>query len=82
MAEIVERAILACVNPITGSQGRTSCVCDLQPTTVDTLIGLRWLPAKRAEGVDAIVTAFRRFAGRALDVARRGALDLRNVQRR
>ena len=81
MAEIVERAILACVNPITGSQGRTSCVCDLQPTTVDTLIGLRWLPAKRAEGIDAIVTLFDASPAER-STWRRGALDLWNVQRR
>jgi len=64
------------VTSFTGSQGRTSFVCDLQPTTVDTLIGLQWLPAEREGNIDAIVTAFRRFASRAFDLARRRALDL------
>jgi hypothetical protein len=47
-AEIVELAILARVTPFAGSHGRTSFVCDLPPTTVDTLVGPPWLPAVRA----------------------------------
>jgi hypothetical protein len=82
VADLVERAILARVTPFAGSQGRTSFVCDLAPTTVDTLIGLRWLLGEQARDVDAIGTAFRRFAGRALSAARRSALDLWNVRGR
>ena len=48
VADLVERAILARATPCADSQDRTSFVCDLPPTTVDTLIGLRWLPAERA----------------------------------
>jgi len=82
LTNLVERAILARATPCADSQGRTSIMCDLPPTTVETLIGLRWLPADHARDVDAIGIAFRRFAGRALGVARRGAVDLSNVQRR
>jgi hypothetical protein len=82
LMDLVERAILARLTPSACSQGRTSFVCDLPPSTVDTLIGLRWLPPEHAGDADAIATASRRFAGRALSVASRGALDLRNVQRR
>jgi hypothetical protein len=82
LADLVERAILARATPCAESQGRTSIVCDLPPPTVDTLIGLGWLAAEHARDVDAIGTAFRRFAGRALSVAGQGALDLWNVRGR
>jgi hypothetical protein len=81
LADLVERALLVPATPCRDSQGRSSFVCDLPPTTVDTLVGLLWLPAERAGDRDEVLTAFRRFAGRALSVARRGALDLRNIRR-
>jgi hypothetical protein len=81
VADLVERAIMARATHCADSQDRTSFVCDLPPTTVDTLVGLRWLPAEHAGDADAIAIAFRRFAGRALSVASRGALDLRNLRR-
>ena len=68
-------------SPSADPQDRTSLVCDLPPTTMDTASG-GWLPAEHAGDADAIGTAFRRFAGRALGAARRGALDLRNIRRR
>jgi len=46
------------------------------------LIGLGWLTTEHARDVNAIGTAFRRFAGRALSVAQQGAVDLWNVQGR
>jgi uncharacterized protein YcsI (UPF0317 family) len=82
VTDLVERAIRTRVSHLTSSEDRTSFVCDLPPITVDTLIDLRWLPAEHARDADAIATAFRRFAGRALSVARRGELDLRDVRRR
>jgi hypothetical protein len=80
--DLVERAIWARVTPSTGSQSQICFTCGLQGTTVDALISLGWLQADCAGDVDAIAKAFRRFAGRALDVARRGALDLWNIRRR
>jgi hypothetical protein len=80
--DLVERAIWAHVTPSTGSQSQICFTCGLQGTTVEALISLGWLQADCAGDVDAIAKAFRRFAGRALDVARRGALDLWNIRRR
>jgi hypothetical protein len=80
--DLVERAIWAHVSPSTGSQGQICFTCDLKGTTVDALISLGWLQADRAGDVDAIAKAFRSFVGRALDLARHGALDLWNVRRR
>jgi len=82
LIQIVERAIQAHVIPSTGLQSQICFVCDLQPTTIDTLISLGWLPGEFAGDFAAIVKAFRRFAGRALDVALRGELDLWNLRRR
>ena len=78
----VERATWAHVTPFTGSQGQICFTCGLQGTTVDTLISLGWPQADSAGDVDAIARAFRRFAGRALDLARRGVLDLWSIWRR
>jgi hypothetical protein len=82
LTHLIERAIWAHVTSSTGSQGQVCFTCGLQGTTVDALISLGWLQADCAGDVDAIAKAFRRFAGRALDVARRGALDLWNIRRR
>jgi hypothetical protein len=80
--DLVERAIWAHITPYTGSQSQICFTCGLQGTTVDALISLGWLQADCAGDIDAIAKAFRRFAGRALDVARRGAFDLWNIRRR
>jgi hypothetical protein len=82
LTELAERVIWSHVTPSTGSQGQICFTCGLQGTTVDTLISLGWLQADSAGEVDAIAKAFRRFAGRALDLARRGVLDLWNIRRR
>src|SRR5215471_17846439 len=37
LTDLIERAFLARVTPFAGSQGRSSFVCDLPATTVDTL---------------------------------------------
>jgi hypothetical protein len=50
-------------------------------TTIDTLISLGWLPPERADDINEIAKAFRRFAGRALDVARRDTLEPWNIRR-
>jgi hypothetical protein len=63
VADLVERAVLAHATPCANLQARTSFVLDLPSTTMDTLIGLRWLPVERAGDRDEIMAAFRRFAG-------------------
>jgi len=82
LTQLAERALWANVTPSAGSKGYLCFPCDLQATTVDALIKLRWLPAEYADDINEIANAFRRFAGRALDVARRGTLELWNIQRR
>jgi hypothetical protein len=82
LTRLAERALWADVTPSAGSQGYVCFACDLRVSTVDTLISLGWLPAEHAGDINEIAKAFRRFAGRALDVARRGTLDLWNIQRR
>jgi hypothetical protein len=82
LTQLAERALWANVTPSAGSQGYVCFACDLQATTVDTLIRLRWLPAEYADDINEIARAFRGFAGRALDVARRGTLDLCNIRTR
>jgi hypothetical protein len=81
LTQLAERALWANVTPSAG-QGHVCFPCSLKATTVDTLIRLRWLPAEYADDINEIGKAFRRFAGRALDVARRGTLELWNIQRR
>ena len=82
LTQLAERALWANVTPAAGSQGYVCFACDLKATTVDLLIRLRWLPAEHADDINEIAKAFRRFAGRALDVARRGTLDLWNIRTR
>jgi hypothetical protein len=82
LTQLAERALWANVTPSVGSQGYVCFACDLRATTVDTLINLQWLPAEHAGDINEIAKAFRRFAGRALDVARRGMLDLWNIRTR
>jgi hypothetical protein len=82
LTELAERALWANVTPSAGSQGQVCFACDLRASTIDTLISLGWLPTEHADDINAIAKAFRRFAGRALDVARSGTLALWNFRRR
>lgn len=82
LIQLAERALWANVTPSAGSEGYVCFACDLKGTTVDTLASLGWLPAEHADDINEIAKAFRRFAGRALDVARGGALELWNIRRR
>jgi hypothetical protein len=43
---------------------------EIQRSTIDTLVELRWLRADQRDDLAAIVTAFRQFARRSLDIAR------------
>jgi hypothetical protein len=46
----------------------------VQHSTIETLVALRWLRADRRDDIAAIVTAFRGFAGRSLEIARNGGV--------
>ena len=73
---LLGRAIRARVTPSMGSEeGKVCFVCELKPSTIETLVALRWLRADQRDDLAAIVTAFRRFAGRSLDIARNGGSD-------
>ena len=72
---LIDRAIELRVTPRTGSQDKVSFLCELKPSTIGTLVHLGWLRADQQEDLTAIVTGFRRFAGRSLGVARNGAFD-------
>src|SRR4029077_11328621 len=69
---LIERAIEVRVTPALGSPGKTSFMLEIQRSTIDTLVELRWLQADQRDDLTAIVTAFRRFVGRSLDIARNG----------
>ena len=69
---LIERAIEVRVTPALGSPGKTSFMLEIQRSTIDTLVELRWLQADQRDDLAAIVTAFRRFVGRSLDIARNG----------
>ena len=45
---------------------------EIQRSTTDTLVNFGWLPADQRDDLTEIVTAFRRFVGRSLDIARNG----------
>ena len=73
LIELVERAIRVRVTPSTGSEeGKVCFFCEIKRSTIDTLVELRWLQADQRDDLAAIVTAFRRFVGRSLDIARNG----------
>ena len=68
---LIEQAIRARVIPMTSSEeGKVSFFYELKPSTIETLIDLGWLRADQRDDLAPIVTAFRRFAGRSLEVAR------------
>ncbi len=76
LIDLIERAIRARVTPSTGSEeGKVCFFCEIKRSTIDTLVELRWLRADERDDLAAIVSAFRRFVGRALDVARNCGLD-------
>jgi len=75
LTQLAERALWANVTPSAGSQGQVCFVCDLRTSTIDTLIDLGWLPIEYARDINKIAKAFRHFAGRALDIARRDTLE-------
>ena len=54
------------------SQEQFCFMCTIQRSTLETLVCLGWLHADDQGDLAAIVAAFRRFAERALDVAREG----------
>ena len=68
----IERAIEVRVTPALSSQGKASFMLEIQRSTIDALVELRWLRADQRDDLAAIVTAFRRFVGRSLDIARNG----------
>ena len=71
LTELVEWAIRARVTPSTGSEeGKVCFFCEIKRSTIDTLVELRWLRADQRDDHTAIVTAFRQFARRSLDIAR------------
>jgi len=70
LIDLIERAIELRVTPTTGSEDKVSFLCELKPSTIRTLVHLGWLRADQQDDLGAIVTAFRRFAGRSLDIAR------------
>jgi len=74
---LIDRAIAIRVTPSTGSEGKVSFMLEIQRSTIETLVALRWLRANQRDDLAAIVTAFRRFAGRSLDIARNGGVDQR-----
>jgi hypothetical protein len=75
LLDLIERAIHLRVTRTTGSQEDVCFLCELKPSTIETLVALRWLRADQRDDLPAIVTAFRRFAGRSLDIARNGGVD-------
>ena len=70
LTELLERAIEVRVTPAPSSPGRVSFMLEIQRSTIDTLVELRWLRADQRDDHTAIVTAFRQFARRSLDIAR------------
>jgi hypothetical protein len=72
---LIERAIGARVAPPTGSHDQLGFMCTLKPATIETLVTFGWLPADQGDDLGSIIRAFRRFAGRALDVARNSGPD-------
>jgi hypothetical protein len=75
LIELIERGIEVRVTPAPRSQGKVSFMLEIQHSTIETLVALRWLRADQQDDIAAIVTAFRRFAGRSLEIARNGEVD-------
>ena len=75
LTQLAERALWANVTPAAGSQGQVCFACDLRDSTIHTLIDIGWLPTEHADDINEIAKAFKGFAGRALDIARRDTLE-------
>ena len=75
LIDLIERAIEVRVPPALSSQGKASFMLEIQRGTTDTLVNFGWLAADQQDDLSAIAKAFRRFAGRALAVARNCGLD-------
>jgi hypothetical protein len=75
LIELIERALEVRVTRAPSSQSKVSFMLEIQQSTIETLVALRWLRADQRDDIAAIVTAFRRFAGRSLDIARNGEVD-------
>ena len=75
LTELVERAIEVRVTPALSSPGKVGFMLEIQHSTIETLIALRWLRTDQRGDLSAIVKAFRRFAGRSLAVARNSGPD-------
>jgi hypothetical protein len=75
LVDLIRRATELRLTVAAGSEGKVSFVCDIKHSTIETLVALRWLRADQRHDLAAIVTAFRRFAGRSLDIARNGGGD-------
>ena len=74
LIELVERGIRAQVTPSTGLE-QICFLCEIKRSTIETLVELGWLRADQQGNLAAIRTAFRRFAGRSLDIARNSRPD-------
>jgi len=72
LSGLIVRAIQTRVIPSVGPKAKVTFSCDIHPGTVDTLIEFGWLTIDQQDDLEAIALAFRRFAGRALEVARNG----------
>jgi hypothetical protein len=72
LIQLMERAIGVRLTPAPNSQGKVSFMLEIQHSTIETLVALRWLGANQWDDLAAIATAFRRFAGRSLEIARNG----------
>jgi hypothetical protein len=70
LIELIERAIEVRVTPAPSSQGKVGFMLEIQQSTIETLVALRWLRTDQRDDIGAIVTAFRGFAGRSLEIAR------------
>ena len=75
LTEFVERAIEVRVTPALSSPGKVGFMLEIQHSTIETLVTFGWLPADQQDDLSAIAKAFRRFAGRALAVARNSGPD-------
>src|SRR5271154_2807417 len=65
LIDLYDRAMQTRVARPAGSQGQVCFMCDLQRSTIETLVSLGWLYADRQDDLAAIVRAFRGFASRA-----------------
>ena len=72
LIKFIERGIELRVTPAPSSPGKVSFVLDIQRSTIETLVALRWLRADQRYNIAAIASGLRGFAGRSLEIARNG----------